>query len=219
MKHISSTLQILILTGVFLGLKADAGDVTTVQLGHTLLRIPSEYLLPSLPASMVPTSGMDADEGITLKIPYADLGLSNSNPSHADRSLMVFITTPGDYLKTHGVGMDAYNAWQGAHLYRHRIVEKDPNTDWYRVGSKAAFPVFWHVFTTPPNDTTKPGDAWVATCHEDNGEQASSTCYVESLYLDLDSKLTLPEEDITLLSELEAGYHREMDSWRISEQP
>ncbi|MEJ2425662.1 MAG: hypothetical protein P8101_14600 [Candidatus Thiodiazotropha sp.] len=206
--------RILLFAGILLGLRAHAEEFTTLKINEIALRLPSSYLLPELPTSMIPRTGMDPGEGITLKIPYTDLDADLTQPN---RWLMVFLTRPGDYLQRYGVGMDAYHAWHGDGLYRERIVTKDPQINGYRVGSKAAYPMFWHVFTAPPSETTDPRSTWLASCYVTYDEHSS--CSVAFSHHGLENKLTLPGEDIGLLADLKQGYRRLMDDWAKPKQP
>jgi hypothetical protein len=63
---------------------------------------------------------------------------------------MVFLSEPGDYLQAYGVGMDTYHAWHGDDLYPQRIVETDPMTGEYRVGSKDTYPCSGTSFPARP---------------------------------------------------------------------
>jgi hypothetical protein len=216
MNSIVSAVRILLITVLLLGLEAHSEDLSTHHINETVLRVPSRYLPPELPASMIPRTGMDPGEGITLKIPYADLGLE-PELIQGNRWLMVFLTQPGDFLQKYGVGMDAYHAWHGDNLYRQRIVTDDPQTGGFRVGSKAAYPMFWHVFTAPPSDTTDPRSAWLASCYTTYKDHSS--CSVAFIHHGLENKLTLPGVDIGRLADIKQGYHRLLDSWVEQEQP
>jgi hypothetical protein len=210
MNLIVSSVRILLFTGLLLGLKAHSEDLSTHHINETTLQIPSRYLLPELPASMIPGAGMEPGEGITLKIPYADLGLEPELIQN-NRWLMIFLTRPGDYLQKYGVGMDAYHAWHGDDLYRQRIITNDPQTDGFRVGSKAAYPMFWHVFTAPPSEMTDPRSTWLASCYTTYDDHSS--CSVAFIHYGLGNKLTVPGVDIGLLGEIKQGYRRLLDSW------
>ncbi len=214
MNPIVPAFRILLFTGILLGLRAHAEEFTTLKIGENALRIPSSYLLPELPASMIPRTGMDPGEGITLKIPYTDL---DANLKQHNHWLMVFLTQPGDYLRRYGVGMDAYHAWHGDDLYRERVVTNDPQTDGYRVGSKAAYPMFWHVFSAPPSETTDPRNAWLASCYITYDDHSS--CSVAFTHHGLENKLTVPGEDLGLLTDLQQSYRRLMDGWAEPEEP
>ncbi|MEJ2622644.1 MAG: hypothetical protein P8163_21080 [Candidatus Thiodiazotropha sp.] len=204
----------LLLTNIFLWGYGQAEESTEIQIGKTRLRIPSQYLLPKLPASMIPRQGMDRGLGVTLKIPYSDLKLSSHAQPDPQAPLMVFLSTPGEYLQRYGVAMDAYKAWHGKALYAKRIVEQDSNTGWYIVASKAAYPMFWHLFRKAPDGTTEPGESWIASCYQASAGRAS--CHNRLLAYDLESKLTLPEKALIRFSEIKSGYQRLLQSWITS---
>ena len=142
-------------------LGAETGnDAVELKLGDTKLSIPQKYILSGFPSSIVPKEGLDADSGISLKIPLGDLGLS------AEEDTVILLSAPSKYLSEFGVSIDAFNAWNGLELYVDRIVEKDNSSGLFRVGSEAAYPMFWHYFNAIPSNEAKPDKAWVASCYE-----------------------------------------------------
>lgn len=208
----NKVLVVIVLSFSLLGCNksgAEAGsDVMELKFGCTKLSIPGKYILPGLPSSIVPKEGLDVDSGISLKIPLRDLGLS------VEGDAVVLLSAPSKYLSEFGVSIDAFNAWNGLELYADRIVEKDEGSDLFRVGSEAAYPMFWHYFNDTPSNAGKPDKVWVASCYE--ATKGKPTCSKQFVFNNTESKLTISGLYIESLYDLEQSYRELLDSWEKS---
>lgn len=188
--------------------KSDAetgNDAMELKIGSTKLSIPQKYILPGFPSSIVAKEGLDADSGISLKIPLRALGLS------AEEDAVVLLSAPSKYFSKFGVSIDAFNAWNGLDLYAERIVEKDEDAGLFRVGSEAAYPIFWHYFDTIPSNAENPDEAWVASCYEaTNGKPICSRKFICS---NTENKITISGLYIKSLYSLEKAYCELLISW------
>ncbi len=185
---------------------AETGDdAMELTFGSAKLSIPHKYILPGFPSSIVPKEGLDADGGISLKIPLRDLGLS------AEGDAVVLLSAPSKYLSEFGVSIDVFNAWNGLELYVDRIVEKDKDSGLFRVGSEAAYPMFWHYFNATPSDAGKPDKAWVASCYE--ATKGKPTCSKQFVCGNTESKLTISGLHIESFYSLEKAYCDLLGSW------
>lgn len=211
MKQINYFLVAVFLVGC--GDKSEAKpNVSAVEIGEGVFNIPSKYVLSGLPSSMFPKNGLDKSDGISLKIPYADLGVISSNEGGLEDNLIVLLSSLGEYLRDFGVSVDANNAWKGVEIYSDRIVIKDENTSLYRVGSKAAFPMFWHYFTASPVEKNDVKKHWIASCYEANA--GMPTCAKQVVFKGTQSKLTVSGKNIQLLGRIEKSYYELLTSWQ-----
>jgi hypothetical protein len=184
---------------------ASIDEATTIVFNDISMSIPSSYLLPGLPSSIVPTDELDSSDGISLMVPFRDLGVTE----HAD--LIVLISAPSEYLTEYGVTVDANNAWNGREVYEHRIVENDEVAGLFRVGSEAGSPMFWHYFTASPSDDAQARETWVASCYE--AIAGYSICNTQFLFNHVQVELSFPGEEIGNVDELKHGFREMFDSW------
>jgi hypothetical protein len=188
--------------------EAETGtNAVDLKFGSVKLSIPQKYILSSLPSSIVPKEGLDVDSGISLKIPLRDFGL----PEEGD--VIILLSAPSKYLSEFGVSIDAFNAWNGLELYADRIIEEDDGTGLFRVGSEAAYPMFWHYFNAIPSKSGEPDKAWVASCYE--AAKGKPTCSRQFVFNNTESKLTLSGLHIKSLYGLEEVYRELLSSWEI----
>jgi len=191
--------------------QAESSKVVNMKIGDVGFSIPSKYILPGFPATVVANSGLDKSEGVNLKIPYQDLGLESENGGSLDSNLIVMLSPLSAFVHERGVTLDAYNAWHGDELYADRIVEKDKSTGLYRVGSEAAYPLFWHYFSSPPNGEEKAEEAWVASCSE--ATSGKPICSKVIAFKGTQSDLSTAGNNINRLADLEAAYRELLSSW------
>jgi hypothetical protein len=197
--------------------KVCAGTPTSIEvrLDDGNLRIPSEYLLPALPPTIVPNTHLDKGKGISLRIPYNHLGLKKSSQNNLKNNLIILISSVSDFFSQQGMSIDAYNAWQGRELYQDRVIEYDEDKKLYLIGSQADYPMFWHYYSYHPEEKNRVDNPWVASCYE--AVKAMSTCSARVASKGIESKLGIPGEYVTELPRIISAYQQLLNTWYTSE--
>lgn len=188
----------------------EPSEAMKIELNKVLLNIPPKYVLSELPSAVAPSKGLDSGGGVSLKIPFGDLGMSQ------DGDLIVLLSKPSEYVKKFGVSIDAYNAWNGLELYADRVVERDSDAGLFRVGAEAAYPMFWHYFTAPPSNEVQPRETWVASCYE--ATKGRPTCSMQFVFDEMESKLAISGALIGSMNSIEEAYRKQLASWIKSDE-
>jgi len=181
--------------------------------GSTELRIPSEYLLSSFPAVIVPRESLDRENSVLVKIPLKDLGLTDDDAQLDSRgSAVIRLSEAGDSMPG---GADM--AWNQLDLYDEQVVEFDEDTQLYRVYPKSGYPVFWQYFKALPTDGGTLESSWVASCVLLSGDQADplldAKCDFVHHFKTVSGKVSVSGAGIRLLEDLRSGLDSLFSSW------
>lgn len=189
----------------------------SVVLGNTTLEIPVKYLLPDLPTAMVPSSGLDKDEGALFRIPLTDLGIQVSKRKSGLSDVLIVLI----YSAPSRLNPDTRNAWHGTGLYKKRIIEFDEEVNLYRVYPDVGspFPSSWNYFKTSPEKGGDPALNWVASCltnamnKKSHILDGSSNCHVTPVYKTVESQITVAGENMVIREEIINKYLEMLKSW------
>jgi len=188
-----------------------------MNFGSTTLAIPHKYLLPKLPPTIVPGTGLDADSGVLIKVPLTDLGIEPVSRGGLTDSLIVLISGTSNSESTAQLAPDTIDAWNAAGLYQDRIIEFDETVNLYRVYPRAGHPLIWQYFKASPLEGGSPEALWVASCMAPPGTDGTAlidiSCQIISRYKSVESQITLAGKNIQALDAINDGYCRLLARW------
>lgn len=206
------------LMGCGRGNPVSQGDGVRFMFGDTQLTIPREYLLSDLPSTMVPEEGLDANNGISLKIPMSDLGIRPTSQSGLANNVTVFVISHSGSEKGVSITPNALNAWKATGLFKDRIIEFDDEVNLYRVYPKSGYPSFWEYFKTSPVDGGNVQSSWISGCWASgNGSLVDTACDITDRYKTIDSNITIPGNNMVMVDAIKGGYRELIRCWDVGD--
>lgn len=195
------------------------GGSVEMAIGGVRLAIPSRYVLPGFPSTIVPEGGgLDEEEnGVSLEIPLGDLKVDFEGGGVTVNKVVVLVS--GAWGEG-GVQLSpaAIDAWRGEGLYRESVVEFDSEVNLYRIYPRAGYPVIWQYFRSSPSEGGDAVKNWVASCMASPGADggiglANTRCKFISLCGTVRSELTLFGAGIRLMDVVLREYKKMVVHW------
>lgn len=203
--------------------EAGSSGALSLNFHGTMLKVPSKYVLPNLPASITGDGGsLDDGEGVSLKIPLPDIGYPVVSDKGLIGSIVVLLTPLPQGVPETQVSEDVQNAWNGLGLYSNRIVERDLSVSLYRVYSKAGHPKLWNYFKTEPDGSALDPKKWVANCmvgplDQEASDLSNVKCKTFTTYKGVQVEFTYSGVHLSDLDNLLAKLKAQLSVWDESQ--
>ncbi len=215
---------LILVASVMLGGCDASNSFKEFRSNNVLLHLPSEYILPNFPGSVVALDVGDSSRGISMKIPISDLDLGYVDQKKEDFFIVSLYVDEQLSIEKY-VPNNVVNAWLGEEKYQDRIIEYDDRVSLYRVYLKAAYPKYWHYFNEEPRRATGITDIdlqWVSDCIvspvEEESKNLSNVRYkAYFMYADILISWSFSGNHIKNISSSKELLLKKIDQWQSKE--
>ena len=163
---------------------------TQIKYVDTLLNIPNEYIISTLPDSIIGGEGLDAGDEISLKVPLQSLGVKSLTGVTLVENVILLISASNAKFRS----QDAIDAENMTGSYKEAIVSFDKVSQNFRVYSKSGYPKIWHYFSGDPRTKTTKNE-WLSSCYvgpltDEKNDLSNVTCKSNIYYKDITIQIT-----------------------------
>lgn len=196
----------------------EATEKMDISIRDTILKVPTKYMLPNLPRSMVPSSkGMDASvSSISIRVPLGDIGIYIAEKKGPAATILSHIYSSSDVSKEND---QIARAWEARGEYKDRIVEYDSEQKLWRIYRKATYPRVWFFFDKDPEKhVAESAVAYVASCLLSPSaplELSYARCHKELHYKKLFNDIVFSGRDFDSLDKIVAAYQALLEQWLV----